>query len=170
MTAVPKWIRVLRTAVLAGLPIMLFNCWNAWEHELPQWDELVASTLILFGCTHLLLRAPYRPWRVWEWPPAVFSVALVASGGFLFTPADEDRKLGLQVFIGAFAGLAVSYGFFCSGVPKDHQLRESVIAPTKKFSEIGVVGFDFGLVGAPFAFLFFLARHYLRGARKRSPQ
>ena len=170
MTRAPKWIRVLRVAVLAGLPIMLFNCWNAWEHELPQWDELVACTLILFGCSHLLLRAPYRPCKAWEWPLVALSVVLVAAGGFLFTPSNEDRKTGLQIFIGAFAGLAVSYGFFCSAVPKVHPLRESVIEPTKKFSEIGVIGFDFGLVGAPFAFLFFLGRHHLRGTLKRSPQ
>lgn len=170
MTAVPKWIKVLRVVVLAGLPVMLFNCRQAWEHQLPQWDELMASTLILFGCAHLLLRAPYRPWKAWEWPLVALSVGLVATGGFLFTPSDEDRETGLQIFIGAFAGLAVAYGFFCSAVPKEHPLRQSVIEPTKKFSEIGVIGFDFGLVGAPFAFLFFLARHYVRGALKRSPQ
>lgn len=165
---VPRWIKVLRVITLAGLPIMLFNCRQAWQDERPEFDELVATTLILAACAHLLLRAPFRRWRGWEWPLTASSVALASAGGFLFTPAEEERILGLQIFIGAFAGLAVTYGFFCTAVPAGHELRGAVIEPTKRFSKIGVVGFDFGLVGAPFAFVFFLIRYFRRKGVSRN--
>jgi hypothetical protein len=158
----PRWIKVLRRLSLVFVPIMLFNCWNYWQAGLEEFAQVLPCSLVLVACTHLLWRAPYKKWTLWEVPFVVFSVALAGIGAFLFKPDDEEWVLGFQLLVATFAVLAVSYGFFCTGVEKEHPLREGVIEPTKRFSRIGIVGFDFGMVFSPFAFVYYLGKYYIK--------
>lgn len=70
--------------------------------------------------------------------------------------------LELRSFLAAYCGLALIYGYFCCAVPEPYHLREEVILPVKKFSKIGLPGFDLGIALAPFVFPLMLARLWLR--------
>lgn len=159
----PTWLKVLRAFLLFCAPVMVLNCWLAWQEEAEQLAEIAPVTAVLFASTHLVLRAPYRKWRHWEWPLVGFSVGLAGLSAFHFVPKKEEFQFGFQLFLAVFIALALSYGFFCTAVPKEHMLRQTVIAPTKRVAEFGL-GLNLGLVAAPFCFIFFLVKHYARKA------
>lgn len=161
----PKWIKVLRGLAVGGLFVLALNCWVAVREGRPEIAHLVPTTMLLAACAHLLFRAPYRTWKSYDWPLALVSVALAAGGGFLFTPEGEERELAFQVFLGVFAGLAVTYGFFCTALDSRHHWRDEVVEPTKRVARFGLIGYDLGLVLAPFAFAAFLGRSLWRRGR-----
>ncbi len=166
LSVTPRWVAWLRIfVVLIGLPSLVLSSYVAHQEGRKEAAELIATTLVVLACSHLLLRAPLRRLTFWEAPVVAVSVALACVGGFLFCPSEQERQWGFQVFLGVFAGLATAYGFFCTTVPPDHPLRSSVIEPTKRVSKLGLLGCDIGLVAAPFAFVTFLFRHAYR-ARK----
>ena len=147
-----------------AVPVMVFLPILMWQDRAPEFQEVFPTSLITLPLAHLVFRSPYTKVRTWEFPLLILSICSTATGAFLFTPNGEERQLGFQVFLAAFATLAVSYGFFCSAVTHDSPLRAEVIEPTKTVSRVGLIGFDIGLVLAPFAFLFYLMRHTLRRA------
>lgn len=162
---IPRWLTIARWLALAGLPVMLFNCWYTYSQGQDEFGQILATTLVLVGCTHLAWRAPYRVWRRWEWPLVLLSIGSAATGAYLFTPDEEERELAFQAFFGLYVGLAMAYGFFCTTTAHDDPKRKHIIEPSKRVAGIGIAGFDIGLVLCPFAFVF----HWLR-YRVRSPQ
>ena len=139
---------------------MVFNCWLAWQEDANELAELAPVTAVLFACTHLVLRAPYRKWSIWEWPLVTFSVGVAGFAAFHFVPEDREHDFGFQLFFATFIALALSYGFFCTAISENDILREKVIEPTKRVSQFGL-GINLGLVLAPFAFVFYLMKHGL---------
>ena len=159
----PWWLKCTKAFFVLAVPIMIFLPYHMWREQAPEFREVFPTALITLSIAHLVYRSPYTKVRFWEIPLMTASICSAVVGAFLFTPAREERHLGFQVFLAAFAALALCYGFFCSAVAQDSVLRERVIKPTKKVSQFGVIGFDIGLVAAPFAFLFYLLRYHLRG-------
>lgn len=157
----PWWLKCTKAFFALAVPAMLFLPYQMWQEQAPELQEVFPTALITLSVAHLVFRSPYTRVRAWELPILIGSVCLAMVGAFLFTPDGQDRVVGFQAFLAAFAGLALSYGFFCSAVVQDSPLRQRVIEPTKRVSRIGIVGFDIGLVAAPFAFAFYLLRHHL---------
>ena len=161
----PWWLKVAKGFFLLAVPVMVFQPIQMWQDQAPEFQEVFPTSLITLPLAHLVFRSPYTKLRAWEFPLVLVSICSATAGAFLFTPDGEERQPGFQIFLAAFAALAVSYGFFCSAVTRDSVLRTEVIEPTKTVSRIGLIGFDIGLVLAPFAFLYYLLKHTLGSSR-----
>jgi len=157
----PWWLKLTKAFFILALPIMLFLPYKMWQEQAPEFKEVFPTALLTLAIAHLVFRSPYTRVRAWEIPVLITSICSAVMGAFLFTPDGEERQVVFQIFLAVFAALAVGYGFFCSAVTQDSVLRERVIKPTKKVSQFGVIGFDIGLVAAPFAFVFYLLRYHL---------
>jgi hypothetical protein len=156
----------MRAFALIGVFALAFNSYQAWNgiKGSPPLDEVAPAGLVTLSVAHLLFRLPYRRWSKWEAPLVLVSIGLAAFGALTFRPYDQPPEFGFQLFFAAFVGLAVSYGFFCSAVPKHSPLHAAIIEPTKKFSSFGLPGLDIGLVFAPFVFLALLLGYAFRGS------
>lgn len=166
MPETPRWLKVLKVFFLLCVPMVLLAAANFYSEGEPEFDEMFPVSMIVLGISHLVYRAPYTRWTWWEFPFTVLSLGLVTAGAFLFTPEGEERLIPFQCFIAVFAFLALSYGLFCSSVKHNSPLRKSIIEPTKKVSHFGIIGFDIGMVLAPFAFLFLLVKHLRTGPKQ----
>lgn len=146
-----KW----KIAALIGLLVLIVDCGLA----LGPLEELQPVTLVWWGVTHLVLRAPFRVLKLWELPLVALSLALAGYGAWSFRP---DEEQGLRVFFASFVVLALSYGFAWTASPSGTRWRREVLEPTRSFSRFSLPFLDFGLVFAPFLFPLLALRYLLR--------
>lgn len=153
-----KW----KIAYLIACLVMVANHWLNPELR----SEVDPVTLMMLGLLVVLLRAPYRPLRLWELPLFALCLVFCGSGAWFCTPA-QDR--GFRVFFTAYMSLAAGFGLSWTASARDTRWFKEVLEPTRKFSHFSLPTLDIGFALAPFAFPLLALRYRLRqGSRTRS--